>query len=151
MGTFRTWSLSLHQVGIKLSAILLGKPAALEADMAMGPDKQLNSYLSRRRVLLLAGVLGKSSHPQLMSFYQSMLFLPRLALTCALWSTGKPQCGTSPSLLAQENPISLDGAWNLMRVLHLQFHSQAACQEHSRAKKNPIEKYWVVSRGEGGS
>lgn len=63
----------------------------------------------------MARVLGKSSRPQLMSFYQSMLFLPRLALTCVPWSTGKSQCGLfggpSPSLSAQENPISLDGAW----------------------------------------
>lgn len=93
-----------------------------------GPAKQLNSYLSRRQNLLLAGVLGKSSHSQLMSFYQSMLLLPRLALSCALWSTGKSQCGLfggpSPSLSAQENPISLEGTWNLMRLLCLQFHSQ---------------------------
>lgn len=99
-----------------------GSQMPMKLTWPWGPDKQLNSYLSRRRVLLLAGVLGKS--PQLMSFYQSMLFLPRLALTCALLSTGKSQCSTGPSLSAQENPISLDGAWNLMRVLHLQSHSQ---------------------------
>lgn len=58
-----------------------------------------------------------------MSFYQSMLFLPRLALTCALWSTGKSQCGLldgkSPSLSAQANPVSLDSPWNFMRLLCL--------------------------------
>lgn len=89
-----------------------------------------------------------------MSFYQSMLSLPKLALTCALWYTGKSQCGLfdgkSPSLSAQANPVSLDGAWNLMRLLCLQFHSQVLPgQEHPRTKKSPIEKHWVMSRNRG--
>lgn len=103
----------------------------------------------------MAGVLDKSGHHQLMSFYQSMLFLPRLALTCALWSTGKSQCGLfdgkSPSLSAQANPVSLDSPWNFMRLLCLQFHSQVPPgQEHPRTKKSPIEKHWVTSRDGGG-
>lgn len=104
----------------------------------------------------MAGVLGKSSHPQLMSFYQSMLSLPKLASTCALWSTGKSQGGLfdgkSPSLSAQANPVSLDGAQNLMRLLCLQFHSQVLPgQEYPRTKKNPIEKHWVMSQDGGGA
>lgn len=101
----------------------------------------------------MAGVLGKSGHPQPMSFYQSMLSLPKLALTCALWYTGKSQCGLfdgkSSSLSAQANPVSLDGAWNLMRLLCLQFHSQVLPgQEHPRTK-SPIEKHWVMSQNWG--
>lgn len=125
-----------------MSATLQGEAScALKLKWPWGPAKQLNSYVSRRQILLLAGVLGKSSLPQLMSFYQSMLFLPRLALTCALWSTGKSQCGLfggpSPNLSAQENPISLDGAWKPLPPVSL---PSAAWPGTLQNKKEPYRE-----------
>lgn len=92
-------------------------------------SKQPSLYLSGEPIPLSAGVLCKSSHLGLIS--QSMLFLPRLASTCTLRSTGKSQCGlfggTNPSPSVQEKPVPLYGAWN------------------SRTKTAPLEKLWVLS------